>query len=219
MSVTRSGTTRCVCCASCSSTTWTTCCATTTSSGPTGRYPLPGTPPPLAETSWKHSTCHLTVSGVGGSRKYHKLPQVSPLLSRQKYACHDKHFVTRNKFCVATNVLFQHNFVVRKVLSRQAYFCHDKYVFVATNICHSKKNCHDKHNFVARKALSWQACFCCDKRSVGRLGGGGGGVGRERDFSRHTASGGVLLLGSDCCSVAILKVKVTGSSWGLAWSA
>ena len=97
--------------------------------------------------------------------------------------------------------------------------CHDKYMFVVTNICHSKKNCPDKHNFVARKALLWQACFCCDKRSVfggnGVGGLGGGGVGRERDLSRHTASGGVLLLGSDCCSVAILKVKVIGSSRGL----
>ena len=59
---------------------------------------------------------------IGSSHKCHKLPQVSHLLSRQKYACHDKHFVMRNKFCVATNVLFKYNFVVRKVLSWQAYF-------------------------------------------------------------------------------------------------
>ena len=56
------------------------------------------------------------------------------LLSRQRYACRDKH-----------------NFVVTKVLARQAHFCRDKICVLSrqTRVCHHKSMPVDKIMFVA----------------------------------------------------------------------
>ena len=66
---------------------------------------------------------------IGGShRKYHFcrdkkcLSQQKSLLSRQKYACHDKTFVA-SKLC----------------LSRQSRVCHDKSILVTTSTCLSRQ--------------------------------------------------------------------------------
>ena len=67
---------------------------------------------------------------TGVNHKYHFCRDKTRLLSRQKYACHDKHVF------VATNICRdKHNFVATKVLSQQAYFCRDKHkAFVVTKI-------------------------------------------------------------------------------------
>ena len=109
------------------------------------------------------------------------------LLSRQKYACHDKTFVVTNIFLLWQNFcpnkyLSQQQFCVTKALSWQAYFCCDKSMLVATKLllwlfknfcCDSLMvflNCHDQISVVASillsrqktcTCLSWQK-FCCD---------------------------------------------------------
>ena len=78
-------------------------------------------------------------------------------VSRQKYTCRDKTFVSTNicrhkhvclshkSMLVATNTCIgrdKHNFVATKVLSRQAYFCRDKRCMLSpqTRVCPDKKN-------------------------------------------------------------------------------
>ena len=63
------------------------------------------------------------------------------VLSWQKYACHDKTFVTMN-------------------------ICLSQQIFVATTFVTKYFFCRNKHNFVTTKVLSRQAYFCCDKRCV-----------------------------------------------------
>ena len=65
------------------------------------------------------------------------------LLSRQKYACHDK------------------SFVITKLCSSQQNFCVDKHTFVVTK----DVSCCDKHVFVTTKSFSWQN-FCHKHTSV-----------------------------------------------------
>ena len=69
------------------------------------------------------------------------------LLSRQKYVCRDKVFLSWQKFCHD-----KHSFVTTKVLSWQAYFCHGKRCFVTTNMCVSWQTCCDK-SFVLTKIM------------------------------------------------------------------
>ena len=65
------------------------------------------------------------------------------LLSRQKYACHDK------------------SFVITKLCSSQQNFCVDKHTFVVTK----DVSCCDKHVFVTTESFSWQN-FCHKHTSV-----------------------------------------------------
>ena len=87
---------------------------------------------------------------IGGScHKDHFYRDKKRFLSRQKYACRDKHIF------VAINVCRD------KYLLRQTSFClQDKLTFIATNTCLSRQT------FVATKVLSRQAYFCRDKRHV-----------------------------------------------------
>ena len=75
-------------------------------------------------------------------------------LSRQKYVCRDKTFVT-------TSILLSDKHVnTKRLLSRQKYACREK-SFVVTNTCLSREI------FAATKLrLSRQAYFCRDKSRV-----------------------------------------------------
>ena len=106
--------------------------------------------------------------------------RASIILSWQKYACHDKTFVTTN-ICLSWQRFCRdkHNFVVTKVLSQQAYFCHiQKMCFVTMNTCLSQQMhvCHYK--LLSRQKWNlWQLPpVILPDASIGAvLGGGGGG--------------------------------------------
>ena len=84
------------------------------------------------------------------------------VLSRQKYACHDKSFV-ETKLCLSRqNIFVETNSCFLGSDNRDKRgVCHDKSKFCARNVL-----AHLKKMFVATKVLSRQAYFCRDKRRV-----------------------------------------------------
>ena len=72
------------------------------------------------------------------------------LLSRPKYACHDKIFLSRQNICHDKYLLKQkYVFVARKLYKYHS--CRNKNVFVATNVILSTYFCRDKTRILSRQ--------------------------------------------------------------------
>ena len=130
---------------------------------PTILQTLPELVTPLKRHSWPLSICPPTLSSVTGGAATSIIFVTTKVLSRQKYACHDKSMFVTTKICLSRQNFSRGKgmLVATTVLSWKNYVCRSKhvFVFVATKVLLRQKLCKNYAYGSSRRWVLFLFCF------------------------------------------------------------